>query len=282
MKKIVSFGEIVWDVFIDGKVIGGAPLNFAYYCKRLGCDSKIISAVGRDSDGIGALETAAFYGISTDLIAANARPTGEVKVQLDPDGSAQYEIVKDCAWDFIEYTDAAAEAASQADAFAFGTLAQRSQTSRNTLEKLLDKCGEKTLKVIDVNLRQRYYNKEIMDFSLNRADVVKMNEAELKRICDLFRYNGDTLMRAKFIFDAFDLQYLLLTRGAEGYTIFERGGMFIGRAKPAKTVDTVGAGDAFFAAFVSSILNGEDSEIAAEKGAELAALVCMHRGAFFK
>ena len=280
MKKIISFGEILWDVFPDGKVLGGAPLNSAYYCSSLGADAKIVGAVGRDANGMGALETMSARGLSTELVSANARPTGEAKVLLDSSGSATYEFLKDCAWDFIEYAPRAAEAAASADAFSFGTLAQRSQVSRNTLAKLLDACSASCLKVLDVNLRLDFYNREILDFSLSRADVAKMNEYELDEICKIFRYEGDSLMRAKFVFGAFNLKYLILTRGSEGYTVFEKGGMFMGKAKQVKIVDTVGAGDAFLAGFTMSLLGGGGAEEAAEKGSQLAAEVCSHRGAF--
>ena len=280
MKKILSFGEIVWDIFEDGKVLGGAPLNFAYYCSKLGTKSKIISAVGRDANGMGALETIISHNMSTDLVSTNSHPTGEVLVSIDEQHSAKYDIVKNCAWDFIEYQERAAREIADADVFAFGTLAQRSQMSRDTLARLVEKCPPNCLKVIDVNLRLKFYTKEIIDFSLTHADIVKMNEAELNKICNMYGYNGDTLMRAKFIFEAFDLKYLILTRGEDGYTVFEKGGMFIGQAKKVKIVDTVGAGDSFFATFMASIINGEDPELAAEKGAEIAAQVCSRRGAF--
>ncbi len=107
-----------------------------------------------------------------------------------------------------------------------------------------------------------------------------MNESELSKICDIFRYSGDTLVRAKFLFEAFNLKYLVLTRGGDGYTVFERGGMFMGKAQRVKIVDTVGAGDSFLAGFVVSLLNGSNSESAAENGAKLATEVCGRRGAF--
>ncbi len=280
MKKIVSFGEIVWDTFSDGRVLGGAPLNFAYYCSRLGIDAKLISAVGRDAKGAAALETMARYGLSTSLVLENEHPTGKVNISLDGGRDATYRILENSAWDYIECFDSAADEVSSADAFVFGTLAQRSEVSSGGLSRLLEACPSGCVKAVDVNLRLNFYTKKTICFSLEKADVVKLNEAELDKICDILGYDGDALMRAKFIFDAFGLKYLILTRGEDGYTIFEKGGMFIGRAKKVKIVDTVGAGDAFFAAFMASVLNGASSDAAAEKGAELAAEVCSRRGAF--
>ncbi len=280
MKKIVSFGEIVWDVFNDGRVLGGAPLNFAYYCSKLGAEARIIGAVGRDAEGMGALETILLQGMSTELVSANIKPTGEVRVLLDDSNNPQFEITRNRAWDFIEYEERAGAYAAAADVFYFGTLAQRSDTSRNTLGRLLDRCSPDCLKVLDVNLRLKHYSKEVLDFSLTRADVVKMNETELSKICDLFRYSGDTLVRAKFLFEAFNLKYLILTRGGDGYTVFERGGMFMGKARRVEIVDTVGAGDSFLAGFTVSLLNGKSPETAAEDGAKLATEVCGRRGAF--
>lgn len=280
MKTAISFGEIVWDVFNDAKVLGGAPLNFAYYCAKLGINSKIISSVGNDTDGAEAIKLMSGHGVSAEFVQKNAKPTGTVTVSLDKHNNPEYVITKDSAWDFIDFNQVAAKAIANADIFTFGSLAQRSENSRQTLAKFLDSCKSSCLKIFDVNLRQSFYSKEIIAFSLKRANVVKMNEAELKKICDLFKFNGDVLMRAKFIFDAYDLNYLILTRGADGYTIFEKTGMFFGKAVPVKIVDTVGAGDSFLASFISGVLNGKDPEDASEDGAKLAAIVCSRRGAF--
>jgi len=279
MKNILSFGEIVWDVFKDSMTLGGAPLNFAYFCKKFGENSAIISAVGRDDMGMAALETMMARGISAKCVSSNSRPTGKVNVSFSDDGEPKYEIVADSAWDFIELEPAAEEFAKNADAFAFGTLAQRTPTSREALEKALSLCPVSCLKVFDANLRQNFHTKEIIYHSFGEADIVKLNESELFEISSSFNYGGDFRSRAKFLFDAFDLQYLVVTKGGEGYEIFGRGGDFSGKAEDVDVVDTVGAGDAFISSFTCGLLNGKSASESAAYAAKVSANVCQKRGA---
>lgn len=280
--NITAFGEIVWDCFGDTETLGGAPLNFAYYCALNGCESAIIGAIGRDRRGAKAREKIREIGISDAALADSDYPTGVVEVSKGADGLPQYDILKSRAWDFIEATPAAAETAKNCDAFCFGTLSQRSRISRDTLFKLIALLRRDCLKVFDVNLRQNYYDARIVGDSLKSADIVKLNETELPEINALIGGEpsenfGDM---ANAVFEKFPVKIIICTLGERGYSIFRRGEPTVnGLPIPVKVADTVGAGDAFTAGFVSALLGGGTVESAATNAAKCAAVACSRRGA---
>lgn len=282
--KTASFGEIVWDVFGESKkTLGGAPLNFAYFCSKFGCDSAIISAVGGDAPGRDALAKIAETSVDTRAVAViPGAPTGAVDVFEGPDGLPAYDIRRPAAWDEIGFSEAAAEIAAGCDAFCFGTLAQRSEVSRETLFELLKTLKPSCLKVFDANLRQNYFNAEILSESLERADMLKLNDSELPTVYGLLlsRKPAGICEMAGKIAEKFSLKFLACTLGAEGHIVFARGsGPIRGLPEPVEVADTVGAGDAFTAGFVSAILDGESAEGAAKRAAKSAAYACSRRGA---
>ncbi len=278
--KIASFGEIVWDVFPKEKILGGAPLNCAYYCQTLGANSKIISAIGADEDGNKALELIKKLNLETNCIqVSNEFPTGKVLVKVNETGDANYEILSDCAWDSIELSPETLDFVKDADAIVFGTLSQRSMKSRETLNKIIRACPQKALKVFDVNLRQNFYSKDIIISSLELSNILKLNSEELNILAEILEIKGDSKSQAKYLLERFKLNYLILTKGKFGHSIFAENLEINARAKATKVIDTVGAGDSFTAAFITNILQGKSPNEASEAAANMAAEIVAKRGA---
>lgn len=269
--RIISFGEVLFDVFEDGAHLGGAPLNLAVHLHRLGARVQLISAVGRDELGSRAIRKIEKEGLSASCIARVPRPTGEVTITLDQAKVPSYRFLSDCAYDFIPEPEMEF---GNADLFCFGTLAQRGDVSRKTLISLIKKI---TCRVFcDVNLRQNFYSREILQRSLEAADLVKLNEEELPIIASLFAIAPDCAELAK----RFRLETVILTLGPKGCQIHHRGQIFSSPAYPVQIVSTVGAGDAFSAGFLYAMLCGDSPEGAAAKGNQLAAEVASIPGAF--
>lgn len=273
-KKILSFGEIVWDIFENKKILGGAPFNFARFSRKFGADAYILSAVGKDENGAEVFNFMAHEGMPSDFVQElEGEETGKVLVKIE-NNAPSYEICSPAAWDKIEITPQAVEFAARSNAIAFGTLAQRSDVSRQNLFKIIRSSSKKCLKVFDANLRQNFYSKEIITSSLEIANILKINEEELPVISQMFSICGSQTECARKIFKMFNLNYLVLTRGADGHMIVCEDREIAGKSKAEKIVDTVGAGDAFTARFVSEILNGKTAEEAADAAAISAAKVC--------
>lgn len=269
--KIVSFGEVLFDVYENGAHLGGAPLNLAVHLHRLGADVRLISAVGKDELGDAALRRIAGEGLSTAGIARVPQPTGTVTVTLDRAKIPAYDFLADCSYDHIPEPE---ETFVAADLFCFGTLAQRGEVSRGTLGKLLARTSGRIF--CDVNLRRNFYNREILKYSLEAADLVKLNEDELPVIASLFGIEPECGALA----ERFQLQTVIQTLGPEGCRIFQDHRIFTAPAYPARVVSTVGAGDAFSAAFLYALLTGASVEAAATEGNRLAAGVASIPGAF--
>ena len=205
MKKILGIGELVWDVFPAGKQLGGAPVNFAYFAKELGAEAYPVAALGCDQLGDEAMEVVRPSGLKLDYIQRNSLPTSRVLVTTDEQGVPQYEIVENVAWDAIECNEAILELASQADVICWGSLAQRSVMSRKSILAIVDAAPESCLKVFDINLRQKFYSKEIIEESLKRADILKLNEDELPVVCEIFEIDGSEAEQIAQIIRRFSL-----------------------------------------------------------------------------
>lgn len=252
---IVGLGEVLWDDLPNGKMLGGAPANFAYVSAQLGNYGIVASRVGADENGQEILEKFRAVGVNESYIQIDENhPTGIVSVALD-DGQPSYKIVENVAWDFLELNDALQELAEKADAVCFGSLAQRNEVSRKTILDFLTYTRLESLKIFDVNLRQDFYSFEILRDSFSAANVVKLNHEELPKICTLLEIEGaDEIEKAQNLYQHFDLNFLCLTRGANGSLLIsgdepdEHFGIKI------KIADTIGAGDAFTAAMTHGIL----------------------------
>ena len=278
---VVGMGEALWDVLPEGKKIGGAPANFAYHVKQFGLPSCVVSAVGNDALGKEIIENFTSKGL-TQLIAEVPYPTGTVQVEIDPAGVPQYEIKENVAWDNIPYTATLEQLAEKTRAVCFGSLAQRNVVSRNTINRFLDAMPQTddTLVVFDVNLRQGFYNKEILCNSMKRCNTLKINDEELVTVSRMFGYPGIDLQdKCRILLGKYNLKMLILTCGINGSYVFTPGNVSFRPTPKVEVADTVGAGDSFTAAFISSILKGKSIQEAHTLAVRTSAYVCTKEGA---
>ena len=276
---VVGMGEALWDVLPEGKKIGGAPANFAYHVSQFGLPSCVVSAVGSDPLGQEIIENFTSKGLN-HLIEEVPYPTGTVQVEIDQAGIPQYEIKENVAWDNIPYTARLEALAQRTRAVCFGSLAQRNVVSRETIYKFLDNTPKDCLKIFDINLRQNFYSKEIIQESLKRANVLKINDEELVLIGRMFGYPGmDFENKCWLILGKYDLDMLVLTCGVNGSYVFSKGAMSYLETPKVEVADTVGAGDSFTGSFVASILSGKPIAEAHRIGVNVSAYVCTQNGA---
>lgn len=278
---VVGMGEALWDVLPEGKKIGGAPANFAYHVSQFGLPSCVVSAVGDDALGKEIIENFTSKGLN-QLIAEVPYPTGTVQVEIDPAGVPQYEIKENVAWDNIPYTAHLEMLAEKTKAVCFGSLAQRNVVSRNTINRFLDAMpqNEDTLMVFDVNLRQGFYNKEILCNSMKRCNILKINDEELVTVSRMFGYPGIDLQdKCWILLGKYNLKMLILTCGINGSYVFTPGNVSFQPTPKVEVADTVGAGDSFTAAFIASILKGKSVQEAHSTAVQTSAFVCTKKGA---
>lgn len=276
--KIVCFGEVLWDVFADGKKIGGAPLNVALRMKKLGCDVTMISCVGDDADGEAILEYFSEHGLTTEGISKTADyPTGTVQVFINERGSASYDISYPSAWDKITLTDEAHQYINKADALIYGSLICRDDVSRNTLATLLTK---KVYKVFDVNLRKPQYKQEVLEELMHGADFIKFNDEELLEIAAKMG-SGYTSLEENitFIRNKTDTKAICVTMGKHGAMFFWNDILYTNPGYPAKVVDTVGAGDSFLGTLIQGVLSGDTPQKSLDRACAVGALVAEQPGA---
>ena len=280
MTKIIAIGEIVWDCLPAGKQLGGAPLNFAFFAKELGAQAYAVSAVGNDELGDETLQVASATGVNLDFVQRNALPTSRVLVTLDDKGIPQYEIVEGVAWDSIECPDSALELVRDASVICWGSLAQRTEKSRQSVLSMLSAAPASCLKVFDINIRQHYYSLEVIKDSLDYADILKLNEDELPLVAEMLGIAGSEDAVISEIIDRYSLKYVVYTHGADFSRVYGAEGLLSHQDTPKVTVaDTVGAGDSFTAVLVTSLLHGRDVTVAHALAVEVAAFVCTQNGA---
>lgn len=280
---VVGLGEALWDVYPDAERFGGAPANVAMHAAALGAASWLVSAVGADARGDRALAALAEAGVRTDAVARDAaHATGAVLVTLDAEGRPTFRIAADAAWDHMPWPATGDALAARADAVCFGTLAQRGAVSRGTIRRFVAACRPSALRVFDVNLRQHWFDREVLEASLRLADVVKLNDEELPvvaRVCGVAADAGSSRGMLEALCARYDLRVAALTMGPRGALVLS-GGVAHEAAAPAVTpVDTVGAGDAFTAALIVGLLAGRDVARVARDANTVAAYVCTRAGA---
>ncbi len=279
---IVGLGEILWDVFPDGPRFGGAPANFACSTAALcrdGARVSVASSVGRDALGDRAIRTLLGKSVDVSGVVRSCRPTGQVVVHLDSRGHASYEFTKNTAWDDLRWSESWQRLAAAADACCFGTLAQRSETSRETVQKFLAETRVTALRIFDVNLRPPFFNDRVILESIRLANVLKLNDQELPVLASLFDLNGTPVEMMQQLANRFELHCVALTRGSDG-AILIRGDAI--SEQPGVTVsvsDTVGAGDAFTAALALGLLEGCDLGTINRTACQVASFVCSQPGA---
>ena len=278
MKKvIVGIGEILWDMLPAGKALGGAPANFAYHALRLGEEGWAVSAIGDDPLGAEIMDIVTRKKLR-HIIAVTDKPTGTVQVELDDKGVPGYNIKEDVAWDNIPFTPEMEALAARADAVCFGSLVQR-MASRDSVLRFLRATRPEAFRVFDINLRQHYYSREVIDESLKLADILKINDEEIRIVADMFGLGDDDTAACRALIARYGLQLVILTKGADGSEVITADKSFPQKAGKVKVVDTVGAGDSFTAAFVVAYLRGLSLSDAQRLANETAAYVCSCKGA---
>jgi fructokinase len=281
MKRyIVGLGEALWDVLPEGKKLGGAPANFAYHAGQFGLDTIAISALGEDALAAETIKALKEHGLNY-LMPHVPYPTGTVQVTLTGDGIPTYDIKEGVAWDNIPYTDEMAEIAKNARAVCFGSLAQRNKVSRENIRKFLADTPADCLKICDINLRQQFYSKEVLEDSFRLCNILKINDEELVVVNRLFGYEGlDMRQTCEKMVQDYGLKMLVLTCGTNGSYVFTDDGLTSFQDTPkVEVADTVGAGDSFTGSFCACILNGKPVQEAHKTAVQVSAFVCTQNGA---
>jgi len=277
-KKVICFGEILWDVFPGGEKIGGAPLNIALRLKSLGIATTIVSKVGKDQLGKRLIDFIHQQGIGTEYIQQDAQfETGKVNVTLDQNGAASYEIAYPAAWDKIDLVCTLEEEVAQADLFLFGSLVTRDVVSKKSLLSLLKKAS---FKVFDVNLRAPHYSQTLIEDLMQKADLIKFNDEELAEISKAMGSQEKSLEKQlRFISVKTNTPKVCVTKGGDGALLLLNDQLYDQKGFPIKVVDTVGAGDSFLATLLEGILTNKAPEIALENACAMGAMVASSTGA---
>jgi Sugar kinases, ribokinase family len=276
---IVGIGEILWDVFPKGKVLGGAPANFAYHVSQFGFEGYAVSAIGNDELGAEIISSLSSKKLNY-LIEKTPYATGTVQVTLSGNGIPQYEICENVAWDNVPFTPEMEALARKTQTVCFGSLAQRNSVSRATINRFLDCVPETALKIFDINLRQHFYTLELIEHALERCNILKINDNEILIVGKLFGWESkNELEICNQLLHSCDLKMVVLTKGTEGsYVVTQTETSF----KPTPLVevaDTVGAGDSFTAAFVAALLSGQSISVAHQIAVDVSAYICTQNGA---
>jgi fructokinase len=278
--NVLSIGEILWDVFSTERHLGGAPLNFCYHCRAFHANARIISRIGEDADGDEVLRRMADLKIPVALIQRDSEhATGKVLVSVNSQGSPEYEIETDAAYDFIQALPEAFAAVKNADILCFGTLAQRNSVSRQAITSLVAATGPNCMRVCDLNLRQDYYNEQIIRESMNLCNLLKINDDELnvlKRLLNLPETNQEAVT---CLMHDFEIDTLLLSKGADGAQAWNKCGHAAAPRIAVQVSDTVGAGDAFTAVAATQLAAGASLEKALTAANAAGAYVAARKGA---
>ncbi|MDQ8189901.1 carbohydrate kinase family protein [Roseibacillus persicicus] len=278
--KIAGIGEILWDMFPDGSRLGGAPVNFASHCHQLGCEAYPVSVVGRDRVGVKTRERLGQLNMSDKYVFDSMDlPTGRVLVLLDSEGKPSYEILEEVAWDDLVFTPELCELSTSLDAACFGTLAQRSPRTRRAIHKFLEVMPARSLRIYDVNLRQPFFSKELVENSLKVANVLKLSDEELPVLAEYFQLEGAIVDQLKALRSQFGLSHVAYTRGGDGSLIVSAGQVDECAGVPVTLVDTVGAGDSFTAALTFGLLNQWPLDEVNLYANQVASFVCSQKGA---
>jgi len=281
-RYVVGLGEALWDMLPEGKKLGGAPANFAYHAGQFGLNTLAVSALGEDALADETIAALKKNGLNY-LMPRVPYPTGTVLVTLSGDGIPSYEIKENVAWDNIPYTPEIADVAKNCRAVCFGSLAQRNVTSWATIRQFLDDTPADCLKIFDINLRQQFFTKDVIEESLKRCNILKINDEELIVFQHIFDYEGlDMRGTCEKIVAEYNLRMLVLTCGTNGSYVFANGITSFQPTPKVEVADTVGAGDSFTGSFCAAILNGKAVEEAHRIAVEVSAYVCTQNGAMPK
>ena len=281
--KIISFGEALWDLFPSGERFGGAPANFACHAANQGADVTMVSAVGADNHGQNAKKILQSYGVNIEWIQTTEEAqTGTVGVNVDDQGKPTFKIHQDAAWDRLEWNDELPSIIRSVDAVYFGTLAQRSKVARDTIRQAMSIATEEGIvRILDINLRPPFFDANLIRESIELATILKLSDDELVRACESMSVpiQDDPLQTLTNLQEVCGLDIAVMTCGAEGAILVSNSESI--RQKGVQTIvqDTVGAGDAFAAAFLIGELSGHPRHESLLKACEIAAESCSHDGA---
>ena len=277
---LVGLGEILWDVLPDGKQLGGAPANFAYHAQAMGERSIVVSCVGDDELGKEILSSLDELQLQRQYIAVDSsHSTGTVTVKLDEGGKPDYIIHENVAWDYIRSNPALLSLAAKTNAVCFGSLCQRSPVSRKTIRSFLAATSADCIRVFDINLRQSYFNREIINTMLELSNVLKLNDEELAVVANLLGITGSETNILSQLAERYALRLIALTRGASGSRLYAQGEDSNHQGFPAQIADTVGAGDSFTAAMTLGLLNSKNLDTINKYANRVASFVCSQSGA---
>jgi fructokinase len=282
-KRIVAMGDGLWDLFPDGPRFGGATANFACHSSILGAEVYMVSGVGEDEHGEALLQVYQKHRVNSDLVQVlQDYPTGIVHVELTESGLPTFTIGENAAWDHWEWNQEIEEAVRKADALYFGTLGQRGDTARAGVRNALAIAQNQNIpRILDINLRAPFYNDSLIRDSIDLCSVLKLSDEELKRVTQACKLNspiGDTAA-LKELSSKFDLELVVMTRGAEGAVLISEEELVEQPGEPVTVVDTVGAGDSFTASMTLDLLEGKDYPQILKTACRVAAGVCSHAGA---
>lgn len=283
-RYIVGIGDALWDCLPEGRKIGGAPANFAYYTTLFGFDSLAVSAIGDDPLGMEIKDTFDRIGLK-HMLQVTEYPTGTVTVDVDEKGIPSYDIKENVAYDHLAYTQELDDVAKRCNVACFGSMTQRNPASRKTIRKFLETMpqSEDTYKVFDINLRQNFYDKEIISESLRLCNVFKINDEELVVVKKMFGYDDKSDDEAcRILIAEWGLKFLILTCGVNGSHVFTENEHSFMETPKVEVADTVGAGDSFISAFMASILKGESIQEAHRLAVKVSAYVCTQYGAMLE
>jgi fructokinase len=279
---VVGLGEVLWDLLLSGPQLGGAPANFACHAHALGAQAQVITRVGNDEYGREIIRRFREMGLPDSSVQVDTiAPTGTATVALSGNGLAHFAIQENVAWDCIAVADEALADARETDAICFGTLAQRGEPSRSAIQQLVAATPADALRVFDINLRQRFYSRSVIEQSLRLANVLKLNDSELPTLAEMFGLTGAVKDQIERLAKGFNLQLVALTRGENGSLLYQRedGQWSDCLSRAVKVVDTVGAGDSFTAALVLGMLRKMDLDEINSVANEVARYVCSQAGA---
>ncbi len=277
-QSVICYGEVLWDIFPNQTKPGGAPMNVAYHLNKFGVNSKMISRVGTDKYGKGLLQILKSWGISTQNCQIDdVNKTGIVDAIANPDHEMSYIIRENAAWDNIEFSEQHINEVKNADAFVFGTLITRNETSKQTLYKLLDYAN---YKVFDINLRPPFYDKETIEYLLNQCNLLKLNESELQLLSSWYSSeNIEERSSVRFLQITYNIDEVIVTKGCKGATYYNLESECFVPANKVQVKDTVGSGDSFLAAFLAKKIQQESTETGMYYATALGAFVTSQEGA---
>lgn len=277
---VIGIGEVLWDLLPSGPRMGGAPANFSCHARALGADSMVVSCIGDDDAGHRLLGNLRDLGLPVaGVLVDPSHPTGSVAVNVLEDGQPTFVIAPDVAWDHLSSNPDLEALFSRADAVCFGSLAQRSPASAETIRGLVSRVPLDSFRVFDVNLRQDYFSAEIVESSLELANVLKINDAELPQVAEMLGIRGSVHECMGKLVSRFDLRLVALTRGAEGSILFDGSEWCEHPGISVEVSDTIGAGDSFTAVVTLGLLNSWPIDRISEAANLVATHVCSQTGA---